>query len=191
MAASTLTLLALSWLAFTNRGHGSRREIDTANASAVAPIDATVNVPASSGDAGTTSVGDGADSASVSFSSGTTKRTTATTSSARSKSTTTRKSTNASENSNPHAGQRYLGVFSVTCYALQGKTSTGKNASVDYVAVDPQVIPYGTRLYIDGVGYRTAEDTGTAITGKSIDIWRGSRDECLAWGRQPRAVWAA
>lgn len=59
------------------------------------------------------------------------------------------------------------------------------------IAVDPRVIPYDTKVYIDGVGYRTARDCGGAIKGNHIDllVWNidYSRDVCrlhnvyLAW----------
>ena len=57
------------------------------------------------------------------------------------------------------------------------------------VGVDPEVIPLGTTVYIDGKAYR-AEDTG-AFTGNIIDIYMDSHEEALRFGRQEATVtWA-
>ncbi|QQE81183.1 LysM peptidoglycan-binding domain-containing protein [Alicyclobacillus sp. SO9] len=66
-----------------------------------------------------------------------------------------------------------------------GVTSTGQTAQQGVtVAVDPNVIPYGTKLYIPGVGYRVAEDTGGAIKGDHIDIFYNSRSTAVKFGVQ-------
>jgi 3D (Asp-Asp-Asp) domain-containing protein len=52
------------------------------------------------------------------------------------------------------------------------------------VAVDPRVIPLGTRLYVPGYGEARAEDTGGAIQGYRIDLFFPTREEALAWGRR-------
>ncbi len=76
-------------------------------------------------------------------------------------------------------------TMSATAYTHTGnKTYTGIWPSVGIVAVDPKVIPLGTRLYIDGYGYATAMDTGGAIKGNKIDLFFETRAEALKWGRR-------
>ena len=55
------------------------------------------------------------------------------------------------------------------------------------IAVDPDVIPYGTKVYIDGREY-IAHDTGGAIDGNRIDFYMGSHEDALAWGVRYREV---
>ncbi|WDM02820.1 3D domain-containing protein [Alicyclobacillus cycloheptanicus] len=50
------------------------------------------------------------------------------------------------------------------------------------VAVDPSVIPYGTKLFIPGVGYRIAQDTGGAIIGDHIDVFYNDVQTALDFG---------
>jgi 3D (Asp-Asp-Asp) domain-containing protein len=85
----------------------------------------------------------------------------------------------------------FLGTFTLTCYALGGHTATGRPVSTDVVAVDPRVIPLGTRIYIGGLGVRTASDTGGAIRGKRLDIWMPSTAACREFGVQHRPVYSA
>jgi len=63
-------------------------------------------------------------------------------------------------------------------------TATGATATRGVVAVDPRVIPLGTRLYVPGYGYAVAADTGGAIKGNRIDVCFDTRAECMAWGRR-------
>lgn len=64
-----------------------------------------------------------------------------------------------------------------------GITSTGQTAQQGVtVAVDPNVIPYGTKLFIPGIGYRVAEDTGGAIVGDHIDIFYNQRSSAVRFG---------
>lgn len=61
-----------------------------------------------------------------------------------------------------------------TVYSGGGSTASGIPASENVIAVDPSVIPLGSRVYIEGVGIRIAADTGGAIKGKFIDIYFNS-----------------
>lgn len=71
-----------------------------------------------------------------------------------------------------------------------GKTSTGMPLVYGVVAVDPKVIPYGTKMYIESVdgqfkyGYAIAGDCGGAIKGKKVDLFFPSRSTCYSFGRR-------
>lgn len=70
-----------------------------------------------------------------------------------------------------------------TAYTHTGhNTCTGITPEYGVVAVDPAVIPLGTRLYVDGYGYATALDTGGAIRGNRIDVFLESGAEAGRWG---------
>jgi 3D (Asp-Asp-Asp) domain-containing protein len=51
-----------------------------------------------------------------------------------------------------------------------GRTRTGKTLTKGIVAVDPTVIPLGTKLYVLGYGFGSADDTGSQIQGKWVDL---------------------
>ena len=51
-------------------------------------------------------------------------------------------------------------------------------------AVDPTVIPYGTRLYIEGYGVALANDCGGAVKGNIVDLYMNSTSQCIQWGRR-------
>ena len=57
------------------------------------------------------------------------------------------------------------------------------------IAVDPQVIPLGSTVYIEGFGYYIAEDTGGAIKGNRIDVFLMSYDIARQLGRKTAKVW--
>ncbi|MEG6615360.1 3D domain-containing protein [Peptococcaceae bacterium 1198_IL3148] len=52
------------------------------------------------------------------------------------------------------------------------------------IAVDPEVIPLGSHVWVEGFGWMIAEDTGGAIKGNIIDIYMDTREEALQWGRR-------
>ena len=75
-------------------------------------------------------------------------------------------------------------TVTATAYTLQGSTATGAPVGYGVVAVDPSVIPLGTRMTIPGYGEGVAADTGGAIQGAIIDLWFPTPAEAAAWGRQ-------
>jgi len=77
---------------------------------------------------------------------------------------------------------------SSTGYALTGITATGVPVGWGVVAVDPAVIPLGTRLTIPGYGEGVAADTGGAVRGAVIDLWFPSIAQARAWGRRTVTV---
>lgn len=82
------------------------------------------------------------------------------------------------------AGRAYSKVLTVTstAYTNDSITYTGVKPRRGTVAVDPSVIPLGTRLYIPGYGFGIAQDTGGAIKGNKIDVFVNSYDEAYRWG---------
>ena len=56
------------------------------------------------------------------------------------------------------------------------------------VAVDPDVIPLGSELWIDGEGPFVAEDTGSGINGSTIDVYHQSHADALEWGKREVTV---
>jgi 3D (Asp-Asp-Asp) domain-containing protein len=71
-----------------------------------------------------------------------------------------------------------------TGYSLPGRTATGVPTGWGVVAVDPSVIPLGTRMTIPGYGSGVAADTGSAIQGATIDLWFPTVAQARAWGRR-------
>ncbi len=82
---------------------------------------------------------------------------------------------------------RFSRVLTVTATAY---THTGRRTAAGVypyrgiVAVDPGVIPLGTKVYIDGYGYATAMDIGSAIRGNKIDVFMDTEKEARKWGRR-------
>lgn len=71
-----------------------------------------------------------------------------------------------------------------------GITASGTHAQYGTVAVDPKVIPLGTRMFIESsdgsfiYGYCVAEDTGGAIKGNKVDLFFNTNSECMQFGRR-------
>jgi 3D (Asp-Asp-Asp) domain-containing protein/septal ring factor EnvC (AmiA/AmiB activator) len=85
------------------------------------------------------------------------------------------------------AGGRTITVNS-TGYVLLGRTATGIPVAWGVVAVDPSVIPLGTRMTIPGYGEGVAADTGSSVRGATIDLWFPTLAQARAWGRRSVTV---
>lgn len=72
-----------------------------------------------------------------------------------------------------------------TGYTWTGnKTFTGTWPQYGTIAVDPEVIPLGSTMYVENYGFGTAEDTGRLIKQNKIDLYFPSRKQALDWGRR-------
>lgn len=117
-------------------------------------------------------------------------------SSERSSSSSKSKSGSSSSSSKSSSGTikgyeyKEVKVMEATAYTYTGrKTATGRTTKRGIVAVDPRVIPLGTRLYIEGYGYGEAQDVGGGVKGNKIDLFMETRSECLRWGRRSTKVY--
>lgn len=84
------------------------------------------------------------------------------------------------------AGKYYEIYVEATAYSADtGEwTCTGDHVHEGIIAVDPKVIPLGTKIYIDGMGWFTALDTGRAIVGNKIDIFFERYEDMVNFGRR-------
>lgn len=96
-------------------------------------------------------------------------------------------------------GENFWGIFQVTGYCSceiccgdnrqEVVTKTGTVPQINHtIAVDPEVIPLGTKVMIDGIVY-TAEDTGSMVKGNVIDIFFATHQQALDFGRQEKEVY--
>ncbi len=95
----------------------------------------------------------------------------------------------------------YAGSFSCTAYCAEeyvhicgeghGITSSGAKVQPGVtVAADTSILPYGTVVYIEGVGLRVVQDTGSAVVGNKLDVSVNTHAEALSWsGWGSRRVW--
>jgi 3D (Asp-Asp-Asp) domain-containing protein len=80
-------------------------------------------------------------------------------------------------------------AYTASCYGCSGTTATGQHAGHGIVAVDPQVIPLGSQLYIPGYGHAIAGDTGGAIRGNRVDLGFNSNADAMQFGRRSIIVY--
>lgn len=95
---------------------------------------------------------------------------------------------NEATNSNESA---YKAVYTMEATAYTGGECTASGIppvrdpnGLSTIAVDPSIIPLGSKVYIPGYGEAIAADTGGAINGNIVDLYLNSHNECIQWGRQ-------
>ena len=84
----------------------------------------------------------------------------------------------------PQQPQAYRLTVDAVAYHLPGRTALGVPVQKGVVAVDPRLIPLGTKLHVPGYGPSLAADVGYAIKGRIIDLWFPSTAKARAWGRR-------
>ena len=89
------------------------------------------------------------------------------------------------------ASTSYKATYTMEATAYAGDTITATGATpvrnpngLSTIAVDPSIIPLGSKVYIPGYGEAIAADTGGAIKGHRIDLFLNSENECINWGRR-------
>lgn len=79
-------------------------------------------------------------------------------------------------------------AFTAYCKGCSGKTASGidlkKNPDIKLIAVDPKIIPLGTKVWVEGYGIAVAGDTGGSIKGNRIDVFVKTKKIALNWGRK-------
>lgn len=111
------------------------------------------------------------------------------------KTTKKKKKKTSSKKTNWSDTHKYLGTFTITAYNYDEgdgenyQTAGGYKPTPYYtVAVDTNIIPLGTKLYIEDIGVVQAQDTGSAINGYDIDLHIGY-DYCNSFGIKHKKVW--
>ena len=93
---------------------------------------------------------------------------------------------------NPLHDMDYKGKWRITAYAYTGSACANGNYPQTGYTVACNYLPFGTEVYIEGVGFRTVEDRGPAWLGDEwCDLYLGDTSECIRWGDQYRGVWVA
>lgn len=86
-------------------------------------------------------------------------------------------------------GETFIGECTAYYFGNSATGAIGQRCHYGTCAVDPKVIPYGTKLYVEGYGTAIANDCGGAVKGHIIDLYMRSTKECFQWGRRNRKVY--
>ena len=101
-----------------------------------------------------------------------------------------RGTSNSDSSSEPDGKEFYVSATAYTAYCngCSGITATGidlrSNPHLKVIAVDPRVIPLGSKVWVEGYGHAVAGDTGGAIKGMKIDLFMPTTDQAFGFGRK-------
>lgn len=93
--------------------------------------------------------------------------------------------TGATLNINPNAA---VESYTATAYSLSGRTASGAGVRRGLIAADHRMLPLGTRVRLEAGAYSgeyLVADRGSAVRGRTIDIWVPSTHEAMRFGRRP------
>lgn len=90
----------------------------------------------------------------------------------------------------PCEGRELLGTWRITAYAATGCACANGSMPTTGYTIAHNTLPFGTKVYIDGIGERVVEDRGPAYLGSEwCDLYLGDTASCVQWGDQQRKVY--
>ena len=94
------------------------------------------------------------------------------------------------QEANPLAEMTYMGEWQITAYAETGYPCANGSYPEEGYTIACNSLPFGTEVYIGGVGFRTVEDRGPGWMGDEwIDLYLGDEASCIQWGSQYRGAY--
>ena len=94
------------------------------------------------------------------------------------------------QETDPLEDMQYMGEWRITAYTATGFPCANGNYPTAGYTVACNGLPFGTEVYIDGIGFRTVEDRGPSYLGNEwIDVYMSNVVDCINWGDQQMKVW--
>ena len=91
---------------------------------------------------------------------------------------------------NPLENMEYMGVWRTTAYAYTGSPCANGEYPEEGYTIACNSLPFGTRVYIKGAGFRFVEDRGPASMGDAwLDIYMADVEDCIQWGDRYLEIW--
>ena len=98
--------------------------------------------------------------------------------------------TDGLDSEDPFCDYQYMGNWHITAYTHTGNVCANGNYPTAGYTIACNSLDFGTRVYIDGIGFRVVEDRGPGWLGSEwLDLFKDSYGECVAFGSQYHDVW--